>query len=199
MKRMLKIQARLATLPVCLSLLTCAASELESDLDAQPFSGPGVDEASGELKLEPGKSYLVSSTYGVPLPGANGAPVTERYGQLFGAMQAQLEHQPGLLAMRLASSDGCGSHAAARARLARWARGRTRAARWAKRRSRSTPARRWAQRSRASSRRTGGTLRSKASGMRMAARRDCKSRLRPTRRWRAARRRACALWSCRCT
>jgi heme-degrading monooxygenase HmoA len=132
MKRMLKSHAHHSTLLAGLSLLVgasvmacsddkektpsvqqaalvCSASKLETDLEGDGFSGPGVDEATGELKLEPGKQYLVSSTYGVPVPGANGAPVTEHYLALFGAIQAQLAQQPGLLAMRLASSDGCGS------------------------------------------------------------------------------------------
>ncbi|HKO92993.1 MAG TPA: hypothetical protein VJU61_17680, partial [Polyangiaceae bacterium] len=86
----------------------CSATELEADLEEQPFVGPAADE-SGKLKLEAGRSYIVSSTYGVPEPGEDGAPVTPEYLQLFGAIQAQLEVQPGLLAFKLASSDACGS------------------------------------------------------------------------------------------
>ena len=86
----------------------CSAAELEADLEEQPFVGPAAD-ASGKLKLESGKSYIVSSTYGVPVPGEGGAPVTAQYLELFGAIQAQLEIQPGLLAFKLASSDACGS------------------------------------------------------------------------------------------
>lgn len=90
------------------SALRCSATQLESDLEAEPFAGPLAD-ANGELKLEAGKQYIVSSTYGVPVPGENGVPVTQQYLTLFGAVQEQLGKQPGLLAMRLASSDGCGS------------------------------------------------------------------------------------------
>jgi heme-degrading monooxygenase HmoA len=89
--------------------LHCSAAQLENDLEGDPFVGPGVDEASGELKLEPGKQYIVSSTYGVPVPGDNGAPVTPQYLELFGGVQEQLAKQSGLLAMKLASSKGCGS------------------------------------------------------------------------------------------
>jgi heme-degrading monooxygenase HmoA len=87
----------------------CSAAELEPDLDAQPFVGPAADPETGELRLESGKSYVVSSTYGVPVPGENGAPVTPQYLALFGAIEAQLAEQPGLLALKLASSERCGS------------------------------------------------------------------------------------------
>ena len=90
------------------STARCTAGVLESDLAVDPLMGPGVD-SGGKLKLEPGGQYVVSSTYGVPVPGADGARVSDRYLQLFGAVQAQLEKQPGLLAMSLGTSDACGS------------------------------------------------------------------------------------------
>jgi heme-degrading monooxygenase HmoA len=86
----------------------CSATQIEPDLEDAPFMGPLADE-SGKLQLERGKSYIVSSTYGVPVRGEDGAPVTPEYLALFGAIQAQLEVQPGLLALKLATSDHCGS------------------------------------------------------------------------------------------
>jgi heme-degrading monooxygenase HmoA len=86
----------------------CTGDQLESDLESAPFEGPGVS-ASGALQLAANTEYVVSSTYGVPKPGPDGAPITERYGQLFGAVQQQLSGQPGLLALKLATSERCGS------------------------------------------------------------------------------------------
>jgi len=88
---------------------SCVAASLEQDLDATPFQGSGADPKTGALQLAPGKVYVISSTYGVPLPGPNGAPVTEKYGQLFGDIETQLGKETGLVAFRLASSDDCGS------------------------------------------------------------------------------------------
>jgi len=87
----------------------CAHDVLERDLSDDGPQGPAVDPATGELKLEGGKEYVVSSTYGIPKPGTDGAPITERYLQLFGAVQEQLQNEPGLLALRLSQSDSCGS------------------------------------------------------------------------------------------
>jgi heme-degrading monooxygenase HmoA len=52
---------------------------------------------------------VVSSTYGQPVPGPNGAFETQHSVDTFAAIQAQLEQQPGLVAFTLASSDPCGS------------------------------------------------------------------------------------------
>jgi heme-degrading monooxygenase HmoA len=87
----------------------CASGSLETDLEDSAWNGAGVDRRSGELRLSEGHEYVVSSTYGVPVPGADGAPVTEQYLQLFAAIQQQLESQTGLLAFKLSSSDACGS------------------------------------------------------------------------------------------
>ncbi|WP_438022482.1 antibiotic biosynthesis monooxygenase family protein [Sorangium sp. So ce233] len=85
----------------------CTGGVLEADLQAEPLSGPGVDPATGKLRPAPeGSSYTISSTYGVPRPGD---AVMERYGQMFGAIQAQLASQRGLVAMQLAQSPSCGS------------------------------------------------------------------------------------------
>jgi heme-degrading monooxygenase HmoA len=87
----------------------CTAAVLESDLELEGWMGPAVDPATKELALEAGKAYVVSSTYGVPRPGSDGAPVTERYLQIFSAVEQQLGREPGLLAMRLGQSERCGS------------------------------------------------------------------------------------------
>jgi heme-degrading monooxygenase HmoA len=87
----------------------CTADVIEADLAADPLAGPLVDPATGKLELTAGKHYVVSSTYGVPRPGSDGAQVTEHYQALFGAIQAQLAQQPGLLAMTLGQSDSCHS------------------------------------------------------------------------------------------
>ena len=87
----------------------CNSGTLESDLDSTAFMGPAVDPATGEFKMEPGVTYVVSSTYGTPVPGPDGAPVTQRYLELFSAIEEQLQKEPGLLAMKLANSDKCGS------------------------------------------------------------------------------------------
>ncbi|WP_437774781.1 antibiotic biosynthesis monooxygenase family protein [Sorangium sp. So ce1097] len=85
----------------------CTGGVLEADLQAEPLSGPGVDPATGELRPPPeGSSYTISSTYGIPQPGD---AVMQRYGQMFGAIQAQLASQRGLVAIQLAQSPSCGS------------------------------------------------------------------------------------------
>lgn len=88
---------------------SCSSSALEADLEATPFMGPGVDPASGALKLTAGKQYMVSATYGVPVPGTDGAPVTAEYETIFQGVAEQLMHEPGLVGFKLASSDACAS------------------------------------------------------------------------------------------
>jgi len=85
----------------------CASALLEADLEPSPFMGPGVD-ASGSLMLEPGRDYVVSTTYGVPKLGADGK-IPDTYITAFGAIQEQLRKEKGLVAYRFASSDACGS------------------------------------------------------------------------------------------
>jgi len=87
----------------------CAGGVLEADLESSGWMGAGVDAQSGALRLSAGRKYMVSSTYGVPVPGPGGAPVTEEYGQLFAAIEQQLATQPGLVALQLGSSSACGS------------------------------------------------------------------------------------------
>ncbi len=85
----------------------CTGGVLEVDLQAEPLSGPGVDPATGKLQPPPeGSSYTVSATYGIPRPGD---AAMEKYVQYFGAVQAQLASQPGLLALQLGQSPSCGS------------------------------------------------------------------------------------------
>ncbi|WP_437293067.1 antibiotic biosynthesis monooxygenase family protein [Sorangium sp. So ce426] len=85
----------------------CTGGVLEADLEADPLSGPGVDPETGKLRPPPeGSSYAVSATYGVPRPGD---AVMQRYVQIFGAIQAELASQPGLLAIQLGQSPSCGS------------------------------------------------------------------------------------------
>ncbi|WP_441292794.1 antibiotic biosynthesis monooxygenase family protein [Sorangium sp. KYC3313] len=88
-------------------LTACTGGVLEADLEASPLSGPGVDPETGKLRPPPeGSSYAVSATYGVP---RSGDAVMQRYVQIFGAVQAELASQPGLLAIQLGQSSSCGS------------------------------------------------------------------------------------------
>lgn len=88
-------------------LAECTGGVLEADLEADTLSGPGVDPETGKLRPPPeGSSYAVSATYGVPRRGEG---VMERYVQIFGAVQADLASQPGLLAIQLGQSPSCGS------------------------------------------------------------------------------------------
>lgn len=87
----------------------CTATTLEPDLEAAPLAGPGVNPDTGKLELPNGMHYVVSSTYGVPRPGPDGAGISPRYLTLFDAVSKQLEKERGLLAIALASSDSCGS------------------------------------------------------------------------------------------
>jgi heme-degrading monooxygenase HmoA len=88
--------------------LRCSADALEPDLDASPLQGPGVD-SSGAVAFSANTTYVVSSTYGKPKPGEDGAPVTDRYLQLFGDIEEQLPRESGFIGLQLASSAACGS------------------------------------------------------------------------------------------
>ena len=87
---------------------SCSARTLEDDLEAEPPVGPSVDAETSALRLESGVSYVVSATYGVPRAGADGAP-TAAYRALFGAVEAQLQRESGLLALQLGTSTSCRS------------------------------------------------------------------------------------------
>jgi heme-degrading monooxygenase HmoA len=90
------------------SELRCAHDVLEADISSAPWAGAAVDPATQELRLEESGPYIVSSTYGIPQLDSNGAP-SERYQRMLGAVQAQLQNDPGLLAVQLSSSDDCSS------------------------------------------------------------------------------------------
>ena len=91
-------------------LATCRHDQLEPDLEAAPLVGPSVDPATQHLRpLAAGGAFVVSATYGVPRPDADGAPVSSRYLRLFAAVEAQLARETGLLALQLATSSACGS------------------------------------------------------------------------------------------
>ncbi len=87
----------------------CAHDLLEGDLELADPIGPAVDPKSGKVVLSPGQPVIVSSTYGVPKPGPNGAPFSDRYKQIFVGIEQQLAGQPGLLALQLGNSKRCAS------------------------------------------------------------------------------------------
>lgn len=86
----------------------CSRGVVESDYEPDVFMGPGVSP-DGKLVLDPNKEYTVSATYGQPVPGPDGAPVTQMYVDIFGDISTTLMNSPGLVAFTLASSDSCGS------------------------------------------------------------------------------------------
>jgi heme-degrading monooxygenase HmoA len=86
--------------------LKCNASVLESDLDSD-LMGPAA--VSGELELPADKTYIVSSTYGIPKRVGDSQELPPRYQQLMGRIIEQLQGQPGLLALQLSSSPSCSS------------------------------------------------------------------------------------------
>lgn len=89
--------------------LKCHAAELEPDLESEFIAGSAVDLGAGELKIEHGAEYIVSSTYGIPKRGADGEYLSPRYQMLMGMIVQKLQTQPGLLALQVSSSDKCGS------------------------------------------------------------------------------------------
>ena len=91
------------------SSLECHAATLEPDLESQLIAGSAVDFSAGELKLENGREYIVSSTYGVPKRGADGEYMSPRYQMLMGRIIETLQTQPGLLGLQVSSSESCKS------------------------------------------------------------------------------------------
>ena len=87
----------------------CHAAEIEPDLESEFIAGSAVDLSAGELQLEEGGEYIVSSTYGIPKRDADGGYLSPRYQMLMGAIVQTLQTQPGLLALQVSSSDSCGS------------------------------------------------------------------------------------------
>jgi hypothetical protein len=95
--------------PVEIGALHCSASELELDLESQTLLGGTQDPGGSGFDLPSGGVYLVSSTYGVPRPGQDGAPISARHQQLMAAILERLSSQPGLLGLQVSSSASCGS------------------------------------------------------------------------------------------
>ena len=78
----------------------CSRGIVESDLQAGPWKGPGLD-ASGNI---PTGQYVVSSTYVQLKPGS-----TAEFMQLVGPVAASLQQQSGMVATRFGQSAACGS------------------------------------------------------------------------------------------
>ena len=89
--------------------LRCVAGTVEPDLDMTPMGGSALDAESGTYKLQGGEQVTVSSTYGIPKAGLDDVQSSAQYQELMGRIIAQLQTQPGLLALQLGTSDSCGS------------------------------------------------------------------------------------------
>jgi hypothetical protein len=83
----------------------CPRGTLESDLVYLPRTGPKVD-ASGALMPPPAAGYVVSSTFLRLQPGEQAG---RRFGELMAPISEQLTSLPGLEALQLATSPGCGT------------------------------------------------------------------------------------------
>ncbi len=83
----------------------CPRGTLELDIAYTPRTGPKVD-ASGTLMPPPGDGYVVSTTFLRLRPGDEAG---KRFAELFGPVALQLQHQPGLEALQLATSANCGT------------------------------------------------------------------------------------------
>ena len=81
----------------------CPRGTLESDIVYLPRTGPKVDP-SGALMPPPAEGYVVSSTFLRLRPGEEAA---RRFGELFAPIATQLQAQPGLEALQLATAAGC--------------------------------------------------------------------------------------------
>jgi heme-degrading monooxygenase HmoA len=83
----------------------CPRGTLEADMAYLPWTGPKID-AAGTLMPPPAEGYVVSSTFLRLRPGDEAG---RRFSELFGPIATQLETQPGLEALQLATSPGCGT------------------------------------------------------------------------------------------
>jgi quinol monooxygenase YgiN len=72
---------------------------LESDLQAEPWQGPGVDNGA----IMPGQ-YIISSTFLRINPTGQ-----QKFQQVLGPILSALKTQPGLVAYTLATSSSCGT------------------------------------------------------------------------------------------
>jgi heme-degrading monooxygenase HmoA len=83
----------------------CPRGTLESDMASLPWTGPKID-SSGKLMPPPAEGYVVSSTFLRLRPGDEAG---RRFGELFAPIATQLQTQPGLEALQLATSASCGT------------------------------------------------------------------------------------------
>jgi quinol monooxygenase YgiN len=83
-------------------LADCTRDRMEADLQASPLAGSAVRE---DGTLAPGR-YIVSSTYLKLRPEPQ---ALARFQELMGPISQSLRAQEGLVALRLASSERCGT------------------------------------------------------------------------------------------
>jgi heme-degrading monooxygenase HmoA len=81
----------------------CLRGTLEADIAYLPRTGPKVD-ATGALMPPSADGYVVSSTFLRLRPGDEAG---RRFGELFAPIATQLQTQPGLEALQLATSASC--------------------------------------------------------------------------------------------
>jgi heme-degrading monooxygenase HmoA len=81
----------------------CPRGTLETDIVYLPRTGPKVD-ATGTLMPPPAEGYVVSTTF---LRLRSGDEASRRFNELFAPIATQLQTQPGLEALQLATSPGC--------------------------------------------------------------------------------------------
>jgi heme-degrading monooxygenase HmoA len=83
----------------------CSRDVIEKDLGSAGMAGPNVNPETGELVNLP-PSFVVSTTY---LTMKEGEEVQKTFFEMLAPIQESLATQPGLLAVELASSQGCGT------------------------------------------------------------------------------------------
>jgi heme-degrading monooxygenase HmoA len=83
----------------------CLRGTLETDIAYLPRTGPRID-AAGTLMPPPAEGYVVSTTFLRLRPGDEAG---RRFGELFAPIATQLQTQPGLEALQLATSASCGT------------------------------------------------------------------------------------------
>lgn len=81
----------------------CPRGTLESDIAYVPLTGPRVD-SNGALMPPPASGYVVSSTF---LRLREGEDAGRRFSELLGPVVTNLQTQPGLEALQLATSTAC--------------------------------------------------------------------------------------------
>jgi heme-degrading monooxygenase HmoA len=83
----------------------CPRGTLETDIVYLPRTGPSID-ATGTLMPPPAEGYVVSTTF---LRLRAGDEAGSRFNELFAPIATQLQTQPGLEALQLATSARCGT------------------------------------------------------------------------------------------